>query len=147
MPYSRARLSPLPQPASSDAKLDALEGRVVAALTAKLRAAIGLVPTYPGEIDVPDNAVMFATLALAARGPGHGRARLRRGRQRCPSRRGESSGAAWSAMYLAYVDEAFAREQARALALHFEERALGLFAGVCEYPGCGVPPTWGALTR
>jgi hypothetical protein len=140
----------------SDPKLIALEGKVVSALTTKLRAAgkIGLLPTYPNETYVADNAVMLATLALADVGRGakqSGGATMGAGPRAAligvlvfgadssgaPRGGARASGAAWSAMYLAYVDDPFAREQAKALVAHFEKHALGLFAGLCERPGCG----------
>lgn len=149
----------------TDPKLVALEGKVVAALTTKLAAAkSGLLPTYPGETYVADNAVVLAVLALADVGRGakasgnassgsgaHARlvgATLAqwRGKLVDPAtgvlvfglERNEprASGAAWSAMYLGYADDAFVREQAKALVAHFEKKAFGIFAGLCDRPSC-----------
>jgi len=54
-----------------DAELAALEPKVVAALADKLRAApAALLPTYPNETYVADNAVALAAIALADVGRG-----------------------------------------------------------------------------
>jgi len=49
--------------------------------------------------------------------------------------RARASGAALAAMMLAYVDDAFSKEQAEALA-HFDDEVFHLFAAVCETPSC-----------
>ena len=148
-------------------ELLALEKSVVAALDARLHAsATGLLATYPGETYVADNAVVLAVLALADLGRGahasgmatavklpHGNLLAKTlaswratlvdadtgvlvfgdGTRRQP----RASGATLSAMMLAYVDGAFARDQATAITAHFDDRVFGLFAAVCEHPGCG----------
>jgi hypothetical protein len=148
-----------------DAELLSLESRVIDALDAKLRRAeSALIPTYPNETYVADNAVVLAALALADLGRGaraSGGATTGKGphaallaetltkwratlvdgptgvlvfsdKQRSP----RGSGAAMSAMMLAYVDEAFAKDQATALAAHFDTHVFELFAAICEHPAC-----------
>lgn len=144
----------------------ALEAKVIAALEAKLRAAShGVLPTYPNETYLADNAVVLAALALAdvgrgahvsgaaATGKGPRAALLAAtiatwrasfvdkatnvlvfgdGSHAVP----RASGAALSAMMLAYVDDAFAKEQSSALAAHFDDAVFGLFPAVCETPSC-----------
>lgn len=102
-----------------------------------------LMETYPGERYVADNAVALAALALAdvGRGDAH-RALIDRTLARWRStlvdpatgifvfgpddRAARASGAAWTALYLGYVDEAVTREQTDALFAHFGSR-LGLY--------------------
>jgi hypothetical protein len=141
-----------------DAELAALETKVIAALTTKLgNAPTGLLPTYPNETYVADNSVVLAALALSdiGRGPkGKGphslllQTTLNLWRMTLldkktgvlvfsPSRHeARASGAALSAMMLGYVDDAFATEQAKAIAAHFDDDVFGLFGAVCEYESC-----------
>ena len=138
-----------------DAEITALETKVISALTTKLKnAPSGLLPTYPNETYVADNAVMIAALALADVGrankphapllkttlatwratlidkatgvlvfsPAHPQAR--------------ASGAALSAMMLWWADEAFAKEQAKAIAARFDDDVFDFFGAVCEFDGC-----------
>ncbi len=144
----------------------ALEDRVISALDAKLRHASGaLVETYPNELYVADNAVVLAAIALADVGRGthaSGAATTGKGahaslvaqtlatwrttlvdpqagvlvfgRDHAP----RASGAALSTMMLEYVDEGFARDQAKALTAHFDAHVFGLFAAVCEHPQCAA---------
>jgi hypothetical protein len=37
---------------------------------------------------------------------------------------------------LGYVDDAFATEQAKAIAAHFDDDVFGLFGAICEYESC-----------
>jgi hypothetical protein len=149
-----------------DAANAALETKVIAALERKLRdAPSGVLPTYPNETYLADNAVVLAALALADVGRGaHAsgaiassktpRAELVAktiatwratfvdpqtgvlvfgdGARAVP----RASGAALSAMMLAYADEAFAREQASALFSHFDDDVFDIFSAVCEMPSC-----------
>jgi len=148
-----------------DAALLLLEGQVVTALDTKIQAQPGLAPTYPHESYVADNAVVLAALALSDLGRGasaSGHGLTGKGRHAAilartlaawratlvdsatgvlvfgeGTRAPRASGAALSAMMLAYVDEAFAQEQAKALAAHFDGHVLGLFSALCEHPACG----------
>lgn len=145
-------------------ELVALEAKVASALEARVRTAKdGLVPTYPGETYVADNAVVLAVLALADVGRGahaSGAATTGRGPRAkvlastvatwqaklvdpatgalvfAPGGRARASGAALSAMMLEFVDEPFAEAQSRVLAARFGGRVLGLFPALCEFPGC-----------
>jgi hypothetical protein len=149
-----------------DAELLALEARVIAALDDKLRHAPSkLVPSYPGESYVADNAVLLAALALSDLGRGaraSGAATTAKALHAKllsetlatwrasfvdaatgvlvfgdgTRRAARASGGAMSAMMLGYVDEVFASEQAKALAAHFDDRVFGVFSAVCELPGC-----------
>jgi hypothetical protein len=148
-----------------DAALLTLEGRVVSALEAKLRrAGSGLIATYPKEGYVADNAVALAVLALSDLGRGartSGALAAGKGPHAAllaqtlaawrvslidpatgvlvfeqGAHRARASGAAMSAMMLAYVDDAFAQAQAKALVEHFEDRVFELFAAVCESAAC-----------
>ncbi|HEY1956950.1 MAG TPA: hypothetical protein VGH28_15120 [Polyangiaceae bacterium] len=148
-----------------DAELAALEPKVIGALADKLRGAPGaLVPTYPNETYVADNAVALAAIALADVGRGvhaSGDARhagphaallestLATWRKNLVDAqtgifvfgpgdraRPRASGAALTAMMLGYVDEPLALEQGKALAQHFDTHVLGLFDALCENPDC-----------
>jgi hypothetical protein len=148
-----------------DAELAALETKVIDALTEKLKHAEGgLLPTYPNETYVADNAVVLAALALAdvgrgahasgnatAKGPHAALLAKTLATWRAslvdkstgvlvfgPGARGKprASGAALSGMMLAYVDEAFAKEQASAIAAHFDDAVFGVFGAVCEFESC-----------
>jgi hypothetical protein len=138
-----------------DPELAALETKVIAALTTKLRSApSGLLPTYPNETYVADNAVVLAALAIADVGrAGKPHAALLKTTLATwratlldkktgvlvfsPARpEARASGAALSAMMLAWVDDAFATEQAKAIAAHFDDDVFGLFGAVCEFEGC-----------
>jgi hypothetical protein len=138
-----------------DAELAALEPKVIAALTTKLRnAPSGLLPTYPNETYVADNAVVLAALALADIGrPAKAHAQLLKTTLATwratlidketgvlvfsPAHpRARASGAALSAMMMWWVDETFAKEQSKAIATHFDDDVFGLFGAVCEFPGC-----------
>ena len=148
-----------------DPELAALEPKVIAALDAKLRGATdGLLPTYPGETYVADNAVVLAALALSDVGRGaHASGDARHAGPHAalldatlatwrktlvdpdtgvlvfgPGDRAKprASGAALAAMMLAYVDEPFATEQGKALAAHFETHVLGFFSALCEHADC-----------
>ncbi len=150
-----------------DADLLSLEAQVISALDAKLCAATGaLLETYPGETYLADNAVVLAALALSDVGRGarvSGAGLVGSGAHATllartlttwratyvdaatgvlvfeESRRApRASGAALSAMMLAYVDDAFAKEQAQALAAHFDTRVFGVFAALCEHPACAT---------
>ncbi len=149
-----------------DPELVALEPKVIAALETKLKnAPRGVLPTYPNETYLADNAVVIAALALADIGRGahaSGAATSGTGPRAAllaktiaawrasfvdkttnvlvfgdgPHAVPRASGAALSAMMLEYVDEAFAKEQAAALAAHFDDAVFGLFPAVCETPSC-----------
>ena len=149
-----------------DPELAGLEAKVVAALAERVGAANdGLAPTYPNETYVADNAVVLAALALADVGRGaHASGDATRGRGPHadllastlatwkktlvdPSTgvlvfgpgelaKPRASGAALSAMMLAYVDEPFAEAQGKALAAHFDDRVFDLFPALCEHPDC-----------
>jgi hypothetical protein len=148
-----------------DGELLALERRVIGALDAKLRRAkTALIETIPGEAFVADNAVVLAALALADVGRGahaSGSATTGKGahadvlaqtlatwratvvdastgvlvlgeKTRVP----QAAGAAFAAMMLAYVDDTLAKDQAKALAAHFDTRIFGMFTAICEHPSC-----------
>ncbi len=138
-----------------DAELAALETKVIAALTTKLQSApSGLLPTYPNETYVADNAVVLAALALSDIGrPAKPHAHLLKTALSTwratlldkdtgalvfsPTHgRARASGAALSAMMLWFVDETFAKEQSKAIAAHFDDDVFGLFGAVCEFEGC-----------
>jgi len=87
--------------------------------------------TYPGEEYVPDNVVLAAALALHARASGvteHERVAHWLSEMRAneldpttgllvfaPGQPGRGSGAGWNSYFLPMIDDAFAREQERAL--------------------------------
>jgi hypothetical protein len=142
-----------------DAELAALETKVIAALTTKLRdAPSGLLPTYPNETYVADNAVVLAALALSDVGRAakpHAqllKTTLSTWRATLIDKDtgvlvfspthvpkhvdARASGAALSAMMLWWVDETFAKEQSQAIAAHFDDDVFGLFGAVCEFAGC-----------
>lgn len=139
-----------------DPELAALETKVIAALTTKLRnAPSGLLPTYPNETYVADNSVVLAALALSD----VGRASTKPHAQLLKTTlstwratlldkstgvlvfspahpRARASGAALSAMMMWWVDETFAKEQSKAIAAHFDDDVFGLFGAVCEFENC-----------
>jgi hypothetical protein len=138
-----------------DPELAALETKVIATLTTKLRnAPSGLLPTYPNETYVADNSVVLAALALSDVGrPAKPHAQLLKTTLATwratlvdrdtgvlvfsPSHpRARASGAALSAMMLWWVDETFAKEQAKAIAAKFDDDVFGLFGAVCEFEDC-----------
>ena len=149
-----------------DPELAALEPKVIAALADRLRGATdGIVPTYPDESYVADNAVVLAALALSDVGRGahaSGAATSGKGPHAAllaatlaswrsklvdpdtgvfvfgPGARAEArgSGAALTAMMLEYVDEPLAAAQGKALAKRFGDRAFWLFGAICEHPDC-----------
>ena len=148
-----------------DADLAALEPKVIAALADKLRAAPdALLPTYPNETYVADNSVALAAIALADVGRGaHASGDARHGGPHAAliestlatwrktlldaetgvfvfgpgdRRKARASGAALTAMMLAYVDEPLALGQGKALFAHFDTHVLGLFDALCENVGC-----------
>jgi hypothetical protein len=149
-----------------DAELVALEAKVASALEHKLAGAEGgLLPTYPHETYVADNAVVLAALALADVGRGahaSGAATTGKGPRAAllaatlatwrktlvdpatgvfvfgPGTRAtaRASGAALTAMMLAYVDEPLATAQGKALVSHFDDRVFDVFPALCEHPGC-----------
>ncbi len=136
----------------------ALEKRVADALARRVQnAKFPYVPTYPGETYVADNAVVLAVIALSdvgrsaahapllARAITHARAHLvdpttglldfavgDDGEAKGGPR---ASGAAWSIYYLAFVDEAFALEQAKALRAYRKKLWPGAEA-ICERTTC-----------
>jgi hypothetical protein len=151
---------------SEDAELASLEDKVIGALTRKLtNAPSGLMATYPNETYVADNAVVLAALALSDIGRGahtSGEGAGAKGPHAALLQRtlatwratlvdkatgvlvfgpgskakARASGAAFAAMMLAYVDEAFAKEQAKALLAHFDDEVFGAFGAVCEFEEC-----------
>lgn len=152
-----------------EADVLALEASVIAALETKFgHATRGLIPTYPDETYVADNAVALAAIALSDLGRGarvSGSGATGKGKHAAllasliatwranliDSKTGvlvfgdggtvarnvaRGSGAAFSIMMLGWVDEAFAKEQATALAAHFDARVFGLFSAICEFESC-----------
>lgn len=142
-----------------DPELLAKEALVVSALGKRMAAAkVPLLPTYPGERYVADNAVAHAVLALSDVGRKDAHATLLRlamahvashlvdgatgvvvfGFDESFAAAGEAraSGAAWSLFYWAQVDRDFVRAQASALRDHFRKRLLPGASGVCERASC-----------
>jgi hypothetical protein len=136
-----------------------LLGRVAPALARKVaRGACGLAETYPGEVYIPDNAVALAALALAERAgvaPADptlsARALLEKIHQRhadpptgllpfrigpgCAAEGGlRASGASWSLLYLAHVDEAYALRGYEALRTTFVDAPIPGVLAVREWP-------------
>lgn len=136
-----------------DGRYDALFESISGALYRRLKASPGLcLETYPGEIYVPDNVVVFASLANFSR--------LRGGRfgdlgwvehakhslldpelgllpflldQRCRPLGGvRGSGAGWNSFYLPYIDPVFASQQFAALKRGFLQTRV--ITGIREYP-------------
>jgi len=139
-----------------DAELAALETKVIASLTTKLRnAPSGLLPTYPNETYVADNAVVIAALALADVGRASTKPHAQLLKTTLATWRAtlldketgvlvfspahphaRASGAALSAMMLWWADETFAKEQAKAIAARFDDDVFGVFGAVCEFERC-----------
>ncbi|MCA2977513.1 MAG: hypothetical protein INH41_31910 [Myxococcaceae bacterium] len=130
-----------------------LHAQVVDALARRLDASEhALIETYPDETYVPDNVAVAAGVAMfdACAGTGAHAATLARWvkvmRARwldartgvlvfAPGQGARGSGAAWNAIFLPFVDEAFAREQAERTWQAFGDEALsGWLAGVREWP-------------
>ncbi len=142
-----------------DAGALALEERVSRALLRRVQNAKNpMLPTYPGETYVADNAVVWAALALADVGrPPRSKAVLERVvrwarvhlvdsstglLQFASDDAGDgtggarASGAAWSTFYLYFVDETFAKEQAQALHDHYVKHLFPGALAICETPAC-----------
>lgn len=136
----------------------ALLKKLTDALRSKVtRGPCELAETYPGEIYIPDNAVALAALALAARAgivgePGEPTAKqilenihtryadkktgllpFRLG-PACEPGEGRASGASWSLMYLAYVDEPYALKGYEALRTRHLDAPIPGVLGVREWP-------------
>lgn len=130
-----------------------LHEALVASLARRMAAAErGLIETYPGEIYVPDNVVVMASLAQydACTGVPRHRELISDwlGKLRAhwldeangvlvfaPGQRARGSGAAWNAFYLPLVDEAFAAEQSDRMWATFGDEALaGWLGGIREWP-------------
>ena len=130
-------------------------GQLTAALARKLaHGPCGLAQTYPGELYIPDNAVVLAALALAARagcGPAVAPELLRKLHARyadpssglLPFRLNAScqavdpdraSGAAWNLLYLGLVDEEYLRRAYTSLRERFLARPLPGLWGLREWP-------------
>jgi hypothetical protein len=128
-----------------------LSGPVATALHRRFSAAPdSLLETYPGEVYVPDNLVALAGLALLRRcegepvDPAVTRALERLQRQHldaatglfvfAPGQPARGSGAAWTAYFLSFVDEALARDQfARLFGVFGQTLPFGALA-VREWP-------------
>ncbi len=136
----------------------ALESRVADALARRVQNwPTPFLPTYPGETYVADNSVVLAVIALSdvGRAPAHAALLARaisysrthlvdRGTGVLDFSVGEdgegkggarASGAAWSVYYLAFVDMAFAREQAEALRA-FRKKLWPGAEAMCERATC-----------
>jgi len=133
-----------------------LLGRLAEALARKVeQSPCGLAETYPGEIYVPDNAVIVAALALSARAGLLPAARPReildkiharyadRSSGLLPFRVGpgcaaapeaRASGASWSLLYLALADEAYAARGYESLRTRFLDQPLPGVTGLREWP-------------
>lgn len=140
---------------------DAHEGAVVEALTRRYEAApFPYLETYPDERYTADNVVVLAALgmsdlgrapkhaALLARFVAYTKAHLLDGGSHLVvfgvDDAGEAKGSArgsgvgWNSMYLPFIDEAFATEQAKGLRDHFHEWLWPGSLAVCEYDGCAA---------
>jgi len=134
--------------------VEPLHAQVIDALARRVDASeSALLETYPGETYVPDNVAVAAGIAMFDACAGTGAhaptldrwARTMRARwldERtgvlvfAPGQSARGSGAAWNAIFLPFVDEAFAREQAERTWRTFGDEALGgWLAGVREWPG------------
>lgn len=134
-------------------RTDAVHTRVVDALARRIDdSPSALIETYPGEVYVPDNSVVVAGIALfdtCTGGTAHAatvqrwlRVMHREWRDPlngvlvfAPGQRARGSGAAWNSIYLPFIDEDFAREQAERTWRTFGDDALGgLLLGVREHP-------------
>lgn len=136
-----------------------LLARIAPALARKVaRGTCGLAETYPGEVYLPDNAVALAALALAERAglaptdpTLSARALLEKIHRRhadpttgllpfrldggCGASGGlRASGASWSLLYLAHVDEAYALRGYEALRKAFLDAPIPGVLGVREWP-------------
>lgn len=114
--------------------------------------------TYPGQIYLPDNAVVIASLALferittgsegsiADRWLQHGRDHLcdpetgllvfRLSRSGLPMQSSRGSGSAWSIFYLSYFSAEEAVRQYWLLKQHFSKWVIPGIGGICEWPHC-----------
>lgn len=114
--------------------------------------------TYPGEIYVPDNAVVIASLSLYERmgaqseadigvrwlsfaqerlsDPETGLFVFRLSGNGWPMQGSRGSGSAWSIFYLSYFAPEAAIRHYWLLKQHFGKRLLPGVGGVCEWPGC-----------
>jgi hypothetical protein len=138
-----------------DTRYSALFSSVTNALYRRLHASPGLcLETYPGEIYLPDNLVVFASIAnfsrtqhgeytdLASAWVQHARAALLDRElgilpfhldQDCKPTGGvRGSGAGWNSFYLPYINEPFATEQYQRINQNLIQWRL--FTGVREYP-------------
>ncbi|MEW5741359.1 MAG: hypothetical protein AB1938_20725 [Myxococcota bacterium] len=132
---------------------EALHARLVDALAQRLDASpSALIETYPGETYVPDNVVVLAGIALFDRCTGRAAHAATISRWRAiarekwtdpengllvfaPGQPARGSGAAWNAFYLAFVDEAFAADQAERTWRTFgDDAVMGLLHGIRERP-------------
>lgn len=131
----------------------ALHERLVTALARRIaEAPSGLIETYPGEIYVPDNVVVMASLVqfdACVGEPRHAELTaqwLEKLKTRwldphngilvfAPGQPARGSGAAWNSFYLPFVDEAFAAEQSERTWATFGDTALGGWLhGIREWP-------------
>ncbi len=114
--------------------------------------------TYPGQIYVPDNAVVIASLALYEQidagiekgiadrwlqyarthlsDPDTGLLVFRLARSGLPMQGSRGSGSAWSIFYLSYFSVEEAVRQYRLLKQHFAKRIFPGIGGICEWPSC-----------
>jgi hypothetical protein len=136
-----------------------LLGRVAPAIARKIaRAPCGIAETYPGELYLPDNAVALAALALAERAgiaPAEPALSARNLLEKIEKKYADpttgllpfrltpacastgelrASGAAWSLLYLAHVDEAHALQGYEALRKNFLDQPVPGLLGVREWP-------------
>jgi hypothetical protein len=142
---------------SADTRYDDLYRRVAAALSRHVAAVPGrCAETYPGEVYLPDNLVVYASLrradllfgtdfgapvdrwvdkvAATQMDPENGLLPFRLRDDCTPLTRGRGSGAGWNAFYLPFVDRALARSQMIRLRDTLFSRAIGVFPGIREYP-------------
>jgi hypothetical protein len=130
---------------------------IVKSLSASLEAApLMCAQTYPGEVYIPDNTVVVATLGLHDKAdPAHATGTARRWFAQAgprlrdpktgllvfsldvkakPAQLSRGSGSTWDCFYLGYADPAFtSKEYARARQV-FLSRPLPLVTGFREYP-------------
>lgn len=144
--------------AGGGSQFDQRMHEIAESLSRRLQSSpIHLIETYPGEIYIPDNVVVFAALKNTDRALGSSYSKavdaaIATAREKyldpqtgvlvfsvatdgtvVQGPRG--SGAGWNSFYLPFVDQAFAAEQSTRVIAHFVDSPLGgIISGVREYP-------------